>query len=90
MTRNYLIRLALFVALILLVTILCSSCSSTPSAPMSHRVQILMPDGSVVEGTAERWGSCDYRAQAVHIMVDGVTYHTHMSRIVMVAEEAGE
>ena len=87
MTRNYLTRLALFVALLLLVTLVCSSCSYTPPASMSHRVQILMPDGSVVEGTVDEWTSW-LSEGGIRVHMDGVYYRTHISRIVLISEEA--
>ena len=49
------------------------------------KVQIHMPDGRVVTGAVESWKDWD-DSDAVQIKVDGKTYYTHLSRVVLIAE----
>lgn len=47
--------------------------------------QIAMPDGSVVEGPVDSWK--DYEdSDCIQIEIDGKTYLTHYSRVVLISE----
>ena len=48
------------------------------------RVQIEMLDGSLVEGKVEAW--TDYEGDQIQVKVNGKTYLTHVSRIILVAD----
>lgn len=47
--------------------------------------QVEMPDGSVVEGKVSSWK--DYEnSDAVQLVIDGKTYYTHLSNVVLISE----
>lgn len=49
------------------------------------RVQIAMPDGSVIEGKVQSW--CDYEnSDVVQVKVDGKVYLTHYMNVVLISE----
>ena len=49
------------------------------------RVQIAMPDGSVVEGNVQSWQ--DYEnSDVVQVKVDGKVYLTHYMNVVLISE----
>ena len=49
------------------------------------RVQIAMPDGSVVEGKVQSWQ--DYEnSDVVQVKVDGKVYLTHYMNVVLISE----
>ena len=45
-------------------------------------VQISMPDGKIIKGTVETWHDWE-NGDAVQVKVDGVTYYTHLSNVVL-------
>ena len=50
-----------------------------------NKVMIAMPDGSVVSGKLSSW--LDYEnSEQIQLVVDGVTYLTHMSNVVMISD----
>ena len=48
-------------------------------------VMVKLPDGSIVEGKCEQW--TDYESDAVQVRVNGVTYLTHYSNVVLISEK---
>lgn len=48
------------------------------------RAMISLPDGTVVEGEVQTWR--DYEGDQLQVVIDGVTYLTHASRVVLIAE----
>lgn len=45
--------------------------------------QLKMPDGSIVEGSIDKW--CDYEGDQLQVTIDGVTYLVHASNVVLKA-----
>ena len=50
-----------------------------------HRAQIQMPDGSTISGQVQTWKDWS-DSDAVQVQIDGVTYYTHLSNVVLMAE----
>lgn len=49
------------------------------------RAVIQLPDGSTVAGSVDSW--LDYEnSDQLQVVIDGVTYLTHVSRVVLIAE----
>lgn len=47
--------------------------------------QVLMPDGTVVSGKCTSWK--DYEdSDAVQVVIDGKTYYTHLSNVVLISD----
>lgn len=50
-----------------------------------NKVMIAMPDGSIVSGKLSSW--LDYEnSEQIQLVIDGVTYLTHMSNVVMISD----
>lgn len=85
------IALALIVATILILTLIAYTNRAEASWDWFdtvwsfERAQIAMPDGSVIEGKVETWKDWD-SSDAVQVQIDGVTYYTHLSNVVLMAE----
>ena len=79
--------LALMAMLILAVLALtgCGNMTVLDTTYRFDRAQILMPDGSVVEGKVQGW--TDYEdGDQLQVRIDGVTYLTHSTNVVLIAE----
>lgn len=48
---------------------------------------IQLPNGTCVEGAVDNW--CDYEGDQLQVTINGVTYLTHASNVVLVAHKAG-
>lgn len=46
---------------------------------------IRFPDGTSVRGTCEGWEDWDDGSDEVQVVIDGVTYYTHSSNVVLIA-----
>ena len=44
-----------------------------------------MPDGSVVSGKVSSWKDYD-DSDAVQLVIDGKTYYTHLSNVVLISD----
>jgi hypothetical protein len=49
-----------------------------------ERAIIRLPNGEVVEGKVNSW--LDYEGESVQIVIDGVTYYTQTSNVVLISE----
>ena len=49
------------------------------------KAQILMPDGTVISGAVEKWTDWE-DSDAIQVKMDGKTYYTHISNVVLIAE----
>lgn len=47
--------------------------------------QVLLPDGTVVSGKCSGWKDWE-NSDAIQVVVDGKTYYTHMSNVVLISE----
>lgn len=45
---------------------------------------VKLPNGEVVEGKVSSW--CDYEGEAIQVVIDGVTYYTQGSNVVLISE----
>lgn len=43
---------------------------------------ISLPNGNVIEGKVESW--CDYDGDQIQVVIDGHSYLTHVSRVVLI------
>lgn len=50
-----------------------------------ENAQIMMPDGSVVSGKVSSWKDYD-DSDAVQLVIDGKTYYTHLSNVVLISD----
>lgn len=50
-----------------------------------ENAQIKMPDGSVVSGKVSSWKDYD-DSDAVQLVIDGKTYYTHLSNVVLISD----
>ena len=79
----------LLIALLLLGTLLllaaCGNRDLFDTTYTFNRAMIAMPDGSVLTGEVESWR--DYEdGDQLQITIDGVTYLTHASNVVLMAD----
>lgn len=80
--KNKLIAMAILVT-ILVVT--CCSCNMQVF-DVTYRYDyayVYLPNGKVVEGKVDSW--CDYESDAVQVVINGTTYLTHYSNVVLVS-----
>jgi hypothetical protein len=49
-----------------------------------ERAIVKLPNGEVVEGKVSSW--CDYDGEAIQVVIDGVTYYTQGSNVVLISE----
>ena len=50
-----------------------------------HRAIISLPNGEIVDGKVDRW--VDFESDAVQVVIDGTTYLTHYSNVVLINEK---
>lgn len=80
-------KFAFVIALCLCMTMLMSlaACGNRQLLDTTYTfksVQILMPDGTVVEGKCDSW--LDYEnSDAVQVVVNGEAYYTHLTNVVL-------
>lgn len=72
------------ILLVLLVTLALSGCGNNDLIGTTHfdYAEIVMPDGRIVEGEVEAWSDCVY-SDKIQVVIDGVTYMTHTSNVVL-------
>lgn len=74
-------------ALILISIVgLCTSCTNVQLIDTTwkfDRAVISMQDGTVVSGKVDNWLDFE-NSDAVQIKIDGVTYYTHLSNVVLI------
>jgi hypothetical protein len=74
-------------ALILISIVgLCTSCTNVQLMDTTwkfDRAVISMQDGTVVSGKVDSWLDFE-NSDAVQIKIDGVTYYTHLSNVVLI------
>ena len=79
-------KLLVLAAVLVMAALLLSSCGNMTLLDTTYRfdrAQILMPDGSVVEGRVETWK--DFGGDQLQVRVNGVTYLTHSANVVMMS-----
>ena len=47
---------------------------------------IELPDGTIVKGEIDSWTDMSEFPEQIQIVIDGATYLTHMSKVVMIAK----
>ena len=70
---------------LLLTLMFVAGCTNMQYIDMTYKfdyAQISMPDGSVITGNLERWRDYD-DCDMVQVVIDGITYYTHSSNVVM-------
>ena len=81
--KKTLITLLLIAALLLLAA--CGNRDLFDTTYTFNRAMIAMPDGSVLTGEVESWR--DYEdGDQLQVTIDGVTYLTHASNVVLMAD----
>lgn len=50
-----------------------------------ERVMVCLPNGTVVEGTCDRWVDFE-NSDMIQVTVDGKTYLTHSANVVLISE----
>lgn len=78
------IAMILLVLLLLSVAVLFAGCALEVSAAGTHRAIILLPSGEKIEGVVTDTRRWDYGV--VEIAIDGKTYKTHWSNVVLISE----
>ena len=77
--------LAIAMVAALMLTFLCScNMQLLDTTYKFDYAYISLPNGKVVEGPIDSW--CDYESDAVQVVINGKTYVTHYSNVVMVAD----
>lgn len=74
--------------LLLLCMLLCTACGNRSLFDTTYtfnRAIISLPDGSFIQGTVESWRDYDDGDQ-LQVTIDGVTYLTHASNVVLIAD----
>jgi hypothetical protein len=80
------INIVLGIALILMSIVgLCTSCNVQLADTTWNfdRAVISMQDGTVVSGKVDSWLDFE-NSDAVQIKIDGVTYYTHLSNVILI------
>lgn len=89
MKRNYeLLPIVLTMVVFLLFVAFLSGCGNMDiwdTTYTFHKAIISLPNGEVVEGKVDRW--VDYESDAVQVVIDGTTYLTHYSNVVLINEK---
>ena len=49
------------------------------------KAQIQLPDGQIITGEVESWTDWE-TSDAIQVKINGVTYYTHLSRVVLIAK----
>lgn len=81
-------KIFLVVMALIAVVLVCCGCGNRQIFDNTFRFNkavIRMPDGSCIRGTIENW--IDFESgDEIQIKIDGKTYLTHYSNVVMIAE----
>lgn len=79
--------ISLALSLLLLCAILtgCGNHQVIDTTYSFERVIISMPDGTVVDGKVDSWKDFE-DGDSIQVKVDGVTYLTHISNVVLISE----
>ena len=79
--------IVIIIALIMIV-VLFAGCGNNKILDTTWRFEraiITLPDGSMIEGSVEHW--TEYKASdMLQVKIDGKTYLTHSSNIILIAE----
>lgn len=76
-------------AMIIAITMLCTAVPASANYKLFdlkfnyEYVMIKLPNGEIVSGECEEW--TDYESDAVQVRVNGVTYLTHYSNVVLMS-----
>lgn len=73
------------ILLVLLTALILSGCGNQQILDLSYRfdyAEIAMPDGGVIEGKVDSWRDFEDGDQ-IQVVIDGVTYLTHISNVVL-------
>ena len=77
--------LALMMVLIMVIGLLCG-CNRTilDTTYSFERAMVALPDGEVVEGKCSGWK--DWEDGTVQVVIDGKTYYTHSTNVILISE----
>ena len=74
------------VIMLILVTILATGCNKQiiDLTYNFNRAIVKLPNGEVIDGNITSWN--DYEGDQIQLKINGSTYLTHISNVVMIAE----